>query len=115
MPGSGAWRLEDRVPDGICPGGERRAERLVTGGIGRDHLALAVSQPAGEFALAAARSLTSSWAAAMAQDAEKRNLVRSVAHLPEPLSASYRNRVLNLSPGNQNHGVKHLPGSHKRD
>jgi len=51
----------------------------------------------------------------MAQDAEKRNLVRSVAHLPEPLSASYRNRVLNLSPGNQNHGVKHLPGSHKRD
>jgi len=41
-----------------------------------------------------------------------REPVRSVAHLPELLSASYRNRVRKVSPGNQNHGVKHLPGSH---
>ena len=41
--------------------------------------------------------------------------VRSVAQLPELLSASYRNRVRNLSPRNQNHGVKHLPGQHKRE
>ncbi len=27
-------------------------------------------------------------------------------------NASYRNRVRNLSPRNQNQGVKHLPGSH---
>ena len=47
-----------------------------------------------------------------AQDAQTGNQFRSVAQLPEPLSASYRNRVRNLSPRNQNHGVKHLPGSH---
>ncbi len=41
-----------------------------------------------------------------------RKPVRSVAHLPELLSASYRNRVRKLSPGNQNQGVRHLPGSH---
>jgi hypothetical protein len=40
-----------------------------------------------------------------------RKPVRSVADLPELLSATYRNRVRTLSPGNQNQGVKHLPGS----
>ena len=39
---------------------------------------------------------------------------RSVAKEPELLSRSYRNRVRKLSPGNQNQGVKHLPGSHTR-
>ena len=43
-----------------------------------------------------------------------RKPVRSVAQLPELLSASYRNRVRKLSPRNQNPGVKHLPGSHTR-
>jgi hypothetical protein len=37
---------------------------------------------------------------------------RSSAKEPELLSPSYRNRVRKLSPGNQNRGVKHLPGSH---
>jgi len=44
-----------------------------------------------------------------------RKPVRSVAHLPELLSASYRNRVRKVSPGNQNQGVKHLPGPHSGD
>jgi hypothetical protein len=46
---------------------------------------------------------------------KNRKPVRSVARQPELLSASYRNRVRNLSPGNQNQGVKHLPGQHSRD
>ena len=33
----------------------------------------------------------------------------SVAHLPEQLSPTYRNRVHNLSPRNRNPGVKHEP------
>src|SRR5690242_4623376 len=37
---------------------------------------------------------------------------RSVAQLPELLSASYRNRVRKLSPRNRNQCVQHLPGSH---
>jgi hypothetical protein len=37
---------------------------------------------------------------------------RSVAHLPELLSASYRNRVRNLSPRNRNQGVHDQPESH---
>jgi hypothetical protein len=41
-----------------------------------------------------------------------RKPVRSAAGLPEPLSASNRNRVRKLSPGNQNQDVKHLPVSH---
>jgi hypothetical protein len=41
-----------------------------------------------------------------------RQPVRSGAQLREPLSASCRNRVRNLSPGNQNQCVEHLPGSH---
>src|SRR5215469_18647780 len=41
-----------------------------------------------------------------------REPARSVARLPELLSASYRNRVRKLSPGNQNQDVQHLPGSH---
>jgi hypothetical protein len=43
---------------------------------------------------------------------ENRQPVRSVAHRPELPSATYRNRVRNLSTSNQNQGVKHLPGSH---
>ncbi len=43
---------------------------------------------------------------------KSRQPVRSVAHLPELLSPSYRNHVRKLSPGNQNQGVQHLPGSH---
>ena len=39
---------------------------------------------------------------------------RSVAHKPELLSPSYRNRVRKLSPRNQNQGVQHLPGSHSQ-
>ncbi len=38
----------------------------------------------------------------------------SVAHLPEPLSASYRNRVRDLLSGYPNHGVKHRPKPHSR-
>jgi hypothetical protein len=41
-----------------------------------------------------------------------RKPVRSVARLPELLSATYRNRVRKLSPKSRNQGVKHLPGSH---
>ena len=37
---------------------------------------------------------------------------RSVAHLPELLSASYRNRVRKLSPRNRNQGVHDQPESH---
>ena len=44
--------------------------------------------------------------------AKSRELTRSVAYLPELLSPSSRNRVLNLSPRNRNRGVQHLPGSH---
>ena len=36
----------------------------------------------------------------------------SVAHLPERLSPTYRNRVRNLSPRNRNPGVKHEPEKH---
>ena len=39
---------------------------------------------------------------------------RSVAHLPEPLSASYRNRVRKLSPRNRNQGVHDQPESHTK-
>ena len=46
---------------------------------------------------------------------KSRQPVRSVAHLPELPSASYRNRVRKLSPGNRNHGVQHLPDSHSND
>src|SRR5207302_8274842 len=35
---------------------------------------------------------------------KNREPTRSVAHLPEPLSTSYRNRVRNLSPRNRNQG-----------
>jgi hypothetical protein len=45
---------------------------------------------------------------------ESPQAARSVAQVPELLSPTYRNRVRNLSPGNRNSGVKHLPGSHKR-
>jgi hypothetical protein len=38
---------------------------------------------------------------------------RSVAQVLELLSRSYRNRGRNLSPGNRNPGVKHLPGSYR--
>ena len=37
---------------------------------------------------------------------------RSVAHLPELLSPSYRNRVRKLSPRKRNQGVQHRPDSH---
>ena len=40
---------------------------------------------------------------------------RSVAHLPELLSRTHRNRVRKLSPGNRNSDVHDQPGSHKRD
>jgi hypothetical protein len=43
-------RLQDRVPGGAGPGGERRAEVFVVGVVGRDHQALPVGQPTGEFA-----------------------------------------------------------------
>src|SRR5436305_751747 len=37
---------------------------------------------------------------------------RSVAHLPELLSASHQNRVRKLSPRNRNQGVHDQPESH---
>jgi len=37
---------------------------------------------------------------------------RSVVKVPELLSRTYRNRVRELSPGNRNSGVQHLPGPH---
>gem|GEM_PF-6373067 len=45
---------------------------------------------------------------------KNRQPARSVAHLPELLSASYRNRVRKLSPRNRNQRVQHLPGPHTR-
>jgi hypothetical protein len=45
---------------------------------------------------------------------KSRKPARWVAHLPEPLSAGYRNRVRTLSPRNRNQGVQHLPGPHTR-
>lgn len=39
-------------------------------------------------------------------------LSASVAHLPERLSPTYRNRVHNLSPRNRNESVKHEPEKH---
>jgi hypothetical protein len=38
----------------------------------------------------------------------------SVVKEPELLSRTYRNRVRNLSPGNRNSGVQHLPGPHSQ-
>jgi hypothetical protein len=38
----------------------------------------------------------------------------SVAHLPERLSPTYRNRVRNLSPRNRNPNVKHEPEKHRK-
>jgi len=46
---------------------------------------------------------------------KRREPGRSVAHLPELLSASYRNRVRKLSPRNRNQGVHDQPESHKPD
>ena len=43
---------------------------------------------------------------------KSREPYRSVAHLPELLSASYRNRVRNLSPRNRNQDVHDQPESH---
>jgi hypothetical protein len=43
---------------------------------------------------------------------QPRKPVRGVAHLPELLSPSYRNRVRNLSPRNRNRCVKHQPEPH---
>src|SRR5262249_57098023 len=38
---------------------------------------------------------------------------RSVAHQPELLSPTYRNRVRNLSPSNRTRSVQHQQGSHR--
>ena len=48
------------------------------------------------------------------QALKSREPARSVAHLPELLSPTYRNRVRKLSPRNRNQGVQHLPDSHIR-
>jgi len=47
-----------------------------------------------------------------AKQAARAELSLSVAHLPERLSPTYRNRVQNLSPRNRNPDVKHEPEKH---
>ncbi len=44
--------------------------------------------------------------------ARRRGTSTGVAHLPERLSPTYRNRVHKLSPRNRNQGVQHEPESH---